>query len=84
MGWYKDLKIGDKVVTLEITPHKMWKWESVISKIEKGYIETKYVRDWNDLELLELCKNLAPNHRTFSEQTVKNYFGPDGSINIEK
>lgn len=83
--WVKDLKVGDKVYSIERhprLPNGSWKWESVIIKIESNYIETEYKRveyDW----LIEMTKNLAPHHRTFSKQTVKNYFGPDGSINIE-
>lgn len=84
MEWIKNLKIGDKVITLELTRKGTWKWDSIVTKIESSYIETTYTRDWNNLELLELCKDLDNNHRTFSEQIVKNYFGADGSINIER
>ena len=78
--WIKALNIGDKVLTLE----RNFKWASVVISIELNYIETKFMRDYNNEELILLTKNLAPNHRTFSTNFVKNYFGPDGSINIEK
>ncbi len=79
-----DFKIGDKVFTIELNGTRTWKWESIIIAIESNYIETCYVRDKNNIEILELSKGLSPIHRTFMKQYVKNYFGKDGSINIEK
>ena len=82
--WIKELKIGDEVINIERNGNRIWKWKAKVIAIESNYIETTYARDWKNEELLALCKNLAPNHRTFSTQYVKNYFAPDGTINIEK
>ena len=84
MEWIKELKIGDRVLSIERYGDRIWKWESVVIKIESNYIETSYERDWKNEELLLLAKGLAPNHRTFTKQYVKNYFSPAGEINIEK
>lgn len=80
-NWVKNLKVGDKVLTIE----REFKWESTIVSLNDGYVETTYFRDHKNKELLEMCKNLIGNHRTFTQQWVKNYFSPvDGSINIEE
>lgn len=80
------IKVGDLVYTLEYhisIPGGMWKWDSIVTTVDTSYIETEYTRDWKLEWLTDLCKRLAPNHRTFSKQTVKNYFSPTGKINIE-
>ena len=85
--WIKELKVGDLVYTIERhknCPNGLWKWESTVIAIDSGYIETKYSRPMDLAWLNELVKQLAPNHRTFDTQYIKNYFGPDGSINIER
>lgn len=76
--WIKDLKIGDKVLTIE----RHFKWVSEIITIESNYIETAYHRDRNNEEINELIIDLAKNHRSYSKLFVKNYFGIDGNINI--
>lgn len=84
MEWIKNLKVGDKVLTLERNVYGVWKWESEVISTANNYIETLYRRDENNEMLTELVAKLAPNHRTYMRQWVKNYFGPDGSINIEE
>lgn len=84
MDWIKDLKVGDSIFQIE--KHKditngFCLWNAVITKIEPNFIETSWTRDWNQEWLINLCKKLAPNHRTFSPQTTKNYFN-NGNINI--
>ena len=85
--WIKNLKIGDEVITIErngLLPNGFYGWKSIVVKIETNYIETEYTRDRNLDWLNELVKKLSPIHRTFIKQTCKNYFAPDGTINIEK
>ena len=85
--WIKELKVGDLVYTIERhknCPDGLWKWKSTIIAIDECYVETTYSRSWDLKWLNDLANNLAPNHRTFDTQYIKNYFGPDGSINIEK
>jgi hypothetical protein len=87
MKWIKNLKVGDEVYTIERhknLPNGSYKWKSKVIKIEPNYIETVYERDYKLEWLLDLCENLASNHRTFDTQYVKNYFSPDGVINIEE
>lgn len=85
--WLKELKIGDKIYQVErhpSMPNGKSLWKAEVTKIETNYIETVCERD-NTLEwLLELTKKLANNHRTFNKVWTKNYYGPDGSINVEK
>ena len=84
--WISNLNVGDSVYTIERhkkIPNGFWKWESKVTAIETNYIETCFERDYNLEWLLEQCKDLAPYHRTFSKQWVKNYFAPERSINIE-
>lgn len=87
MSWINDLKPGDTVWQLEL--HHSFqdgcaRWKATIVSVETNYIETVYERDYNCQWLLELCKGLAPNHRTFNKTWIKNYFAPDDSINIEQ
>jgi hypothetical protein len=78
------MNVNDKVLSIERFGDLIFKWESTVIAIESNYIETTYVRDYRNEILMELCKKLAPNHRTFSKQYVRNYYAPDGSINIEE
>ena len=86
--WINNLKVGDKVYTIEkypSIPNGKWLWVSTIIIIENNYIETEFYRDTYQLWLNEIVSTLAPNHRTFIKQTVKNYFSPiDFTINIEQ
>ncbi len=78
--------IGDSVLTIERHPNYpngIWKWESRVVAVENNYIETTYERP-RDLDWLkELVKNLDPLHRTFERTWIKNYYAPDGTINVE-
>lgn len=79
--------VGDKVFQIERhlnIPNGEWKWEAVVTKIEKSYIETVSERDHTLEWLLELTNKLAGNHRSFNKVWTKNYYSPDGKINIEK
>ena len=81
------MKVGDEVYTIERNPNipgGSWKWRSIIVKIESNYIETTYCRE-RGLDWLEAATlKLSANHRTFNKTWSKNYYGPDGSINVEK
>lgn len=80
------VSVGDKVWQIENCrdfPNGTWKWEAIVVKAESNYIETEYCRDRNLLWLQELVKKLSPHHRTYERTWEKNYFSPDGSINIE-
>jgi hypothetical protein len=83
--WIRDLKVGDKVLTIEkghnvpgIEPNSdglcILESVSVIIKIETNYIETEFVRAYNSA-----WENFE---RAYSTNCSKNYFAPDGSINI--
>jgi hypothetical protein len=86
--WIANLKVGDSVYTIERCksyPDGVWKWESKVTGIsESSCIETVFERDYKLQWLLELTKDLAPNHRTYAKTWTKNYFAPDGTINIEQ
>lgn len=84
--WVKDLKVGDDVFQVEkhpTMPNGEWHWKAKIIKIESNYIETEYCRDRNLEWLMVLTKKLAPHHRTYSPQFCKNYFSPNGEINLK-
>ncbi len=86
-NWISDLKIGDSVYTIERNikiPNGFYRWESKVTQIRINYIETSYARDFNLEWLLELCKDLAPYHRTFEKVREKKYYMPNGNIDIEK
>jgi hypothetical protein len=85
-NWIKNLKVGDSVYTIDRhknIPGGSWKWKSEITIIESSYIETVYRRERGLAWLEAAILKLAPNHRTFEKTWSKNYFAPDGSINIE-
>lgn len=86
-AWIKDLKVGDKVYQVERSPKipgGKWQWEAVVTKIDPAYIETAFERDSSLEWLQEIIESLAPNQRTYGKITMKNYYAPDGTINIEK
>jgi hypothetical protein len=85
--WISNLKVGDSVYTIERCksyPDGVWKWVSKVTVVESNYIETVFERDYNLEWLREATKNLVPYHRTYQKTTIKNYFVPDGTINIEQ
>ena len=91
MDWIKELKIGDKVFQIERhknIPNGFWKWKGFVMKIESNYIEVKYHREpvaWLEEARLEMKKKAQGNiDKTYDESWVKNYFAPDGTINIER
>lgn len=84
--WIKNLKVGDKVYTIERhanMPGGSYKWKSEITIIESSYIETMYRRERGLAWLEGACLKLSVIHRTFEKTWSKNYFAPDGTINIE-
>ena len=85
--WISNLKIGDFVYYIENhpgIPGGKWKWKAEVVKIESNYIETVHQRERGLAWLEAVTLKLASNHRTFSKTWNKNYFGPEGGINIEK
>lgn len=77
---YSHLKVGDTVITIERYRVKAdtlieMKYLSIITKIEPNHIEVVFTRP----DHLEYSKYL----RWGSEQTTRNYFDPEGNINIE-
>jgi hypothetical protein len=83
MKWIENLKIGDKVIQLERSGKRVWKWEATVLYTSSVYVETSVVRDIYNAELAELVKRLSPIHRTYEKTFTKNYFAPDGTINLE-
>ena len=89
--WIKELKVGDSVWQIERhpkIPDGFHKCKGVVVKIEPNYIEVKWMREptayIEDLRR-EMKKNSVGNmDATYNFQFTKNYFSPDGSINIEK
>lgn len=91
MEWIKFLNIGDTVWQIEMNksiPNGFHKWKGKIVKIETGYIEVKWQREptlFLEETRKEMKKGSSNNFdRTYFEQWTKNYFAPDGSINIEQ
>ena len=85
--WIKALKIGDKVITLEIgvnvpgiEPNEegfcVLENVSTVIGICDAYIETTWVREFNPA--------WSNFERAYKPQFCKNYFGPDGTINIKE
>jgi hypothetical protein len=89
--WIKNLKVGDKVFQVEINkliPTGSHKWKGVVVSIESNYIEVKSNRepiDWLEDLRVKMKKGSSNNFdSTYSTNFTKNYFAPDGMINIEK
>jgi hypothetical protein len=89
--WIKNLKVGDKVFQVErnkLIPTGFWKWKGVVTKIESNFIEVKYCRepvDWLEDLRVKMKKNSNSNiDSTYNDNWIKNYFAPDGTINIEQ
>jgi len=86
-GWLNCLVVGDEVYTIERNwkiPGETWKWKSTIVALNKSYIETVYCRERGVPWLEKMVADLTVNHRTYERTWVKNYFAPDGTINIQK
>lgn len=75
-GWIKNLKVGDKVLAVERWLETVNKFEAVVSEIADGYIVTKHRRP--------LRGEWSHYIHVYNEITTKNYFSPDGEINIEQ
>ena len=91
MDWIKELKIGDMVFQVErhkIAPDGICKWKGIVTKIEKNYIEVKHHREptaWLEDARSEMKRNASGNiDKTYDDTWTKNYFAPDGSININR
>ncbi len=77
------MNVGDKVLTVERShkyPNGFYLWPSIITAVTSSYIETKYRRT-QEIWLLKSLDEKESYH-TFDEITVRNYFAPNGKINI--
>lgn len=91
MEWISNLKVGDPVHQIEVgSDGNIYKWKGKVFAIESNYIEVEYNRDFNNEDYLNLIQKLLKDgklsviHRTFERTWIKNYFSPDGTINIEE
>ena len=87
--WIKNLKISDKVYQIEYhnkIPNGSHSWKGIVTLIESNYIEVKWTReptDWLEDARREMKKGSSNNFdRTYFENWTKNYFDPNGKINI--
>ena len=75
-NWIKNLVAGSKVLVIERWMNEVNKFEGEVAEVTNAYIETKHRRplrgDWNHY------------FHVYDEIKTKNYFSPDGEINIEQ
>jgi hypothetical protein len=82
-----NVTLGEEVLQIEYGnsyPNGVAKFKGVVTRIESSFIEVMHQKPNNIPWLIDLCKNLAPIHRTYYKTWTKNYFDNNGNINIEK
>lgn len=82
----RNLRPGDIVYQIERNGHipgGSYRWKGKVLEVTDIYVYVEYSRDWSLDWLIELCKDLLPSHRTYAMMYERNYFGPNGDINIE-
>lgn len=73
---FNSLNVGDTVITIDNNIEYL----STITQIESNYIETTYTRSYNPEWVIY---DTEKGNRCYKPQHVKNYFGPNGEINIK-
>ena len=84
--WIKDLKVGDKVMEIEIhpsLPNGRYTWMGEVTIINSAFIEVKWSREYGQDWLNNLTAGLGNNHHTYAATWTKHYFHPDDKVNIE-
>lgn len=72
------MTIGDEISVTErsiLLPNGFYNWKGKVTDIQSNYIEAEFYRTPEPF-VIELCKKLANNHRTYLKQTMRIYLTP--------